>query len=311
MNKKAALQISFALLFAVIVGGFILFLTIYGVTKVKDTGSETKSAVTAKEIQTLLNPLETGYESGITASISTTGETRIYNKCEEPNFNEVFGHQIIQIAQKTFDEWADPGIENKFSNKYLFSEKIIEGKKFLLFSKPFDFPFKIADMIYITSSEEKYCFVENVPENIAEEILELNQENLFLGGEQCSSSGTFVCFSDEPYCDISISYNIGSIRKEGSIYSFETDALMYAAIFAEKKIYECQVERLMGKIETLSSIYQSKERLISFCGLQSSPSLMILEGASNSYSEINDLYGFKSIIENVETSNRVARCKLW
>ena len=311
MNKKAALQISFALLFAVIIGGFILFLTIYGVTKVKDTGSETQSAVTAKEIQTLLNPLETGYESGITASISTAGETRIYNKCEEPGFDNAFGDQIIQIAQKTFDEWTNPGIENKFSNKYLFSEKIIEGKKFLLFSKPLDFPFKVADMIYITSSEEKYCFTGDVPEDIMDELEELNQENLLVDSSLCGPSDTFVCFSNDPNCDISVNYDLGRVEKNDKRLIFETDALMYAAIFAERDIYECQVERLMGKIETLSLIYQSKEGLISFCGLQSSPSLMRLEGASNSYSELNDLYEFKSIIRDVEASNRGAKCRLW
>src|SRR3989344_2803023 len=49
--------------------------------------------------------------------------------------------------------------------------------KFYIFSKPFEFPFKVSDLIYLTSENEKYCF-DNAPENIAEEILQLNQGNL-------------------------------------------------------------------------------------------------------------------------------------
>jgi hypothetical protein len=310
MNKKAALQMSFAWLFAIIVGGFILFLTIYGVTKVKDTGSETKSAVTAKEIQTLLNPLETGYESGVTASISTAGETRIYNKCEEPDFDDAFGNQIIQIAQKTFDEWTDPGIENKFSNKYLFSEKIIEGKKFLLFSKPLDFPFKVADVIYITSAEEKYCFTENVPDHIIDELEELNQENLLVDSALCGSSDTFVCFSNGPDCDIEVNYNLGRVEKNGRRLIFETDALMYAAIFAEKDIYECQVERLMNKFNILLSLYLKKGEFAA-CSSTIGSSLSSLQGDMNLYSSSIDLYLIKQKVDDLETENKLSTCRRW
>ena len=81
MNKKAYLQISFAWLFAIIVGAFILFLAIYGVTKLIKTEETTQEARTGKEISVLLNPLETSFETGKTTSLTLPIETRIYNKC--------------------------------------------------------------------------------------------------------------------------------------------------------------------------------------------------------------------------------------
>ena len=57
--KKGFLQISFAWLFAIIVGIFILFLAIYGVTKLINVGQYQIDSETAKNLGILLNPLET------------------------------------------------------------------------------------------------------------------------------------------------------------------------------------------------------------------------------------------------------------
>ena len=81
-SKKGFLQISFGWLFAIIVGGFILSLTIFAVTKVMKTEQTFSDAETGKNIGVLLNPLETSFETGKTSSIILPVETRIYNKCE-------------------------------------------------------------------------------------------------------------------------------------------------------------------------------------------------------------------------------------
>ena len=69
MNKRGFLQISFAWLFAIIIGAFILVLAIYASTKIIKTEQLSLDAKTAKEIGVLLNPLETGFETGKTTSI--------------------------------------------------------------------------------------------------------------------------------------------------------------------------------------------------------------------------------------------------
>ena len=121
---------SFAWLFAIIVGAFILFLAIYAATKIVNTEQTSLDAQAAKEIGVLLNPLETGFETGKTTSLRLPSETRIYNRC---NNNGVFGRQIIQISQKSFNEWSDTDVNVGFSNKHIFSEDYVEVKKFFIF----------------------------------------------------------------------------------------------------------------------------------------------------------------------------------
>ena len=132
MRKNGFLQISFAWLFALIVGGFILFLAIYASTSIVKTERTSIDASTAKEIGVLLNPLETGFETGKTNSITLPSETRIFNRC---NNNGFFGRQILKISQKNFNKWTDTNVNVGFSNKYIFSENYVQGKKFFLFSK--------------------------------------------------------------------------------------------------------------------------------------------------------------------------------
>ena len=78
--KKGYLQISFAWLFAIIVGGFILVLAIYTVIQIIDSENMVIDAKTGKEIGILLNPLETGFEEGKTSSFTVPVETRIFNE---------------------------------------------------------------------------------------------------------------------------------------------------------------------------------------------------------------------------------------
>jgi len=309
MDKKGFLQISFAWLFSIIVGIFILSLAIYGTVKFIQTEERTLDAKTGKEIGILLNPLETSFQNAQSSSLDFPTETRIYNKC---NNNFEFGRQIIQVSQKSFSKWTETDIDVGFSNKYIFSEIPVEGKKFYLFSKPFDFPFKVADLIYITSSLENYCFID-APEDIENEISMLNQKNLLT--ENCPDSSIEICFSGS--CDIKVNYNegdydsysYGSVKKGGETVDFRGDALMYAGIFSEKEIYDCQVKRLMQRIEKLSLIYSDKAIFISKVGCNSNVNLLELSNKAKDYS------GFSSItylVEEIkEKNNANGECRLW
>ena len=90
-NQKAYLQISFAWVFAIIAGIFILFLAIFAVTKFTKTEQTITETTTGKEIGVSLNALETGFEEGKTTFITLPVETRMRNEC---NNNGVFGRQV-------------------------------------------------------------------------------------------------------------------------------------------------------------------------------------------------------------------------
>ncbi len=309
MNKKGFLQISFAWLFAIIVGIAIISLAIYGVSKLIGTQEDIQGAKTSKEIGILLNPLETGFEEAKTNTIGFPVNTRMFNKC---SLEGSFGKQLIQISQKSFNEWTETDINVGFENKYIFSNEMIEGEKMIIFTKPFEFPFKIADLMYITSANKKYCF-KNAPEDIEEELSTLSIDNVILEGysedDECDEDMINVCFSNED-CDININYNRKSIDTKGGRVYFEGDVLMYAGIFSEKEVYECHLKRLMMRLDVLSTLYKEKIALTG-CGENLKPELNALISATQNFKGSQDLNQIKSLTDALKNRNRDLICKIF
>ncbi|MFH1787683.1 MAG: hypothetical protein ABH811_02750 [archaeon] len=305
MNSKAYLQISFAWLFAIIVGAVILFLAIFFVTKLIKTEQTISDAKTGKEIGFLLNPLEIGFESAKSITINFPTETRIYNKCRT---NGNFGRQLVQVSQKNFEKWTETDIDVGFSNKYIFSEEYTEGKDFYIFSKSFDFSFKITDIVYLTSQLQEYCFLD-APEKIQEELMFLNQKNLLI--ENCSDKSTRVCFRGGGNCDIRVEYGKKRILKNSEFVYFEGDALMYAGIFSDFDIYECQVKRLMQRTDNLAQLYHEKALFLSNKGCESNLDLVSLSNLANKLEDSSDLSLIKEFVEEIDYKNSIGDCRLW
>jgi len=306
IRNKGAIQIPFAWLFAIIVGIIILFLAIYASTKLIGTEQYTLDTVTAKRIGVLTNPLETGFESAEKNFMVLPTETRIYNLCSNSG---VFGEQGIKLSQKSFRKWPEPGAAVSFLNKYFFSEEISEGKEFYLFSKPFEFPFKVADVIIIIPKSKEYCF-EGAPDDIQEEIEDLEFENIKF--EDCSEGAKKVCFGDYG-CDIYVDYDNSYVDNENERVYFNNDALMYAGIFSDKDIYECQIGRLMKRTEQLALLYKDKSVFVSQRGCSSEMSnelLQLISGVSGVSSSI-DLMNVKLIADSIKDKNNLMECRLW
>lgn len=305
---KKGLQMSFAWIFGIIVGAFILFLAFFLAGKIIHVGETEINAKTGKEIGALLNPLETELETGRTTTLEFPAETRIYNKCDSDG---AFGKQKIEISQKSFGKWTETNIDASFYNKYIFSDDVVEGKKFYIFSKPFEFPFKVANVIYITSSLKKYCFID-APEEIEEEIKSMKQENFLT--DNCENANTEkVCFEFDSDCDIYVNYKSGYVEKESKKVYFETDTLMYGAVFSDKNIYECQLKRLMKRIGILALIYKDKSVLVAQQGCYSNLNndLLILNNLANKFEISADIFSMDDFVEDIENKNDLAVCKLW
>ena len=308
-NNRGALEISFGWLFAIIAGIVIIFIAIYLSSKLINVQQTTISAETGQQIGILLDPLETSFESAQTTSIIIPAETRINNICDSSGN---FGRQIIQLDQQSFNKWVKTDINVGFNNKYLFSEKQTEGKKFYIFSKPFSFPFKIADLMYITSADKRYCFFD-APDEINNEISELNQSNLIIGN--CSEGDIKICFGGEN-CDVNVDFNSYSVEKNGSSVYFggaDETALMYAAIFSDKNIYECQVKRLMLRVNEISSLYINKELITEKKGCDDNlgGDLGELSGLAKDLNNSQDLGIVKMKADIVDGDNNARRCLMW
>lgn len=298
---------SFAWMFAIIVGAFILFIAIYASSKVIDTGRESKAVQAGKEIGILLNPLETGFESGKTNSITMPVDTRIHNLCSD--FGN-FGKQGLKVSQKSFGDWSETDMQTDFPNKYIFSEDIVEGKEFYLFSKPLKFPYKLADLIYMSSEKRDYCFVE-APESIKRELQLLDQENIDTNcSENKLQNSIKVCFN-RGNCDIRVDYNGEKVFKKGEVLEFREDALMYAAVFGEPEIYECQLKRLVKRMKNLAELYKEKAVITSTKGCDYNINLDELISVANNYESSANLRALNNIVEEINKENSFAQCKLW
>ena len=313
MNKRGALEFSFSWIFAILVGAFILFMTIFAIVKMMDTFNQEKSTETAKTIGVLLNPLESGFESATKSLIKTQVETRIYPDCIAGTSSDYFGKQTISISEKTSsNKWSNLGKTISIQNKYIFSEDYVGGKNFYVYSKSLNFPFKIGDLLYLTSNSSSYCFID-APERIEDEIENsLGAQNIFF--ENCPEESIRVCFSTSANCNVIVRENQKSVRKNGEIVYYEGDALMYAAIFSSKEIYECQLIRLMKRGEQLSLIYQKKSDFLYGkigCLPEISTDLIYLRQKERALESSSDLFSLVNTVETIEIKNSNMECRLW
>ena len=93
---------------------------------------------------------------------------------------------------------------------------------------------------------------------------------------------------------------------------FETDALMYAAIFSNKATYECQVKRLMQRIEQLSYIYKDKANALTTkgCDPTLNPYLSNLINSAAGLSDSSELYTMRNLVDEIESKNK-GGCRLY
>jgi len=302
MNKKA-LEMSFNWIFAIIVGAVILFLAIYFVGKIISTGRYQQDSLVAKELSSLTNPLGTGFAETSKAVIDLKLDTRIFNDCSSVGN---FGKSILSATTRSGigKEWGDKGVEQELQSKYIFSEKVEEGKKLYVFTREFNMPFYVSDIMVFTS--KNYCFI-NIPYDFENEFVNINAGNLKVGN--CTLSDIQVCFNQD--CDISIDTYEQSVTKNGSKVYY-TGELIYAAIFSDKETYECNIKRLMKRISHLTLIYQDKIDIINemcFSGL--GPELQGLDSMAKSLNSSIDLGQVESSAFALDYKNDYAGCQLY
>ena len=274
MRNKNALEFGFEWLFAVMIGGLVIFLAIYAASKFIETGNLQKGSEVGKEIGILLTPFETGLEIEKTNKITTKEETTIYNDCSsEGNF----GVQKISAGVKSGfgDKVVKPGAISTYKNRYLFSESSVTGKEFYVLSKLFEFPFKVGDLIIVWSEKQKYCFVDlgSYPE-VKEDIKELRLKNILnvSSTRDCPADSKKVCFGGtDRECDILVNGNSAAHRESGGdkvVYYSSTDnnALLYAAIFSKPELYDCQIKRLMKRALNIAKLYKDKSGFLEIRG---------------------------------------------
>jgi hypothetical protein len=327
-NKKA-IAMPFEWIFAMIIGGIILFIAIYAVVHFMSTGQAQSNTKTAAELEGYLSPYETGLGSGISDEIHFSAQSKlIFEQCEANN-NKPFGMQSFAFTEKMFGKYGKESNKINIYSKYIFTNESVEGKDFYIVSVPYSMSYKISDLILIYSG--KYCFY-NAPEEIEDfsDSLQLKNVN-FSGPDNPNCTGIHVCFnSNSEKCDIKVSgeclgdcesdYDYGKVEKydkNGKLVStvYYSGNLLYGAIFSSNHIYECNVIRLMNKFNELGKVYLDKIKIIESKGCSSNVELKLntaMEMANNLQSSqgLINLYSQIKDIQNMNGATTLA-CRLY
>ena len=258
MRNKSGV-FNFVWLFAIIAGAAILVLAVYGAMKAGDVQRFQTDSEIAKSISVLMDPLQSGFAEGSHGKISFTQETRINNDCSFVDF----GSNDVSVSTRSGvgEAWVPAGVASSMPNKYVFSGERNSGKDFYVFSKSFEFPYKVADLIFMTTG--KYCFL-GAPEDLVDDVVAMRVPNIEV--ENCSYDAVKVCFGYGNDCNITVvgtssSYEVGTVEKDGESLIYVGD-FMYGAIFADEDIYECNVRRLMYRTGMIADVYLEKADLM-------------------------------------------------
>ncbi|MGD2072170.1 MAG: hypothetical protein PVG65_01605 [Candidatus Thorarchaeota archaeon] len=314
-KNKRGFEFSFAWLFSIIVGAVILFLAIYGAMRFVKVGEYTVGTETAKALSIFFEPMETGLAAGKSDVVTLREETRVYNDCQK-----------ISLSSKMFrGEWSERSEAIDIGNKYVFSNDTEEGERFYLFSKPFEMPWKVSELIFFNS--DSYCFVDS-PDFVEREVSGLNLQNVKLD-DSCIGDEIRVCFSGRGGggCDVIVrepiegdefdGYEYGVVEKEGERLWYIGDSLMYAAIFSSPDIYECNVQRLMIRLKKQALLFKEEaDFLVTRCGTLPLTGLDLIAEEAGDFEdarlgEFEGLVSIKIIADQVDRENENAECNLW
>jgi hypothetical protein len=301
MKRKKAIAMSFNWIFAIVAGGFILFLAIYGAGKFIRTSEQATYTETAASLTAVFDPLETGLASGKAHSIGFKKDSKIFFDCNS-KLNPPFGKQYISFSEKTLgDTYGERGGKVSIVNKYLFADDIVEGKSVYIFSKPFFMPFKVADLNMVISGSEEYCF-HDAPESVREDLESLNLNSIIFVNETNECEGTDVCF-ERSGCDIVVEDDHVKKRRERMYY---TGDMIYAAIFSSPDIYECNFKRLKNKFNEVAKIYTKKIEIMERQGCLPTIGAKLQALIDREVHSSSDILEFNAAIEEIDSINRLS-----
>lgn len=324
-KHKKAISMPFEWIFAMLIGGIIIFIAVYAAVKGFEGGIRDINTRVIARLESYLSPYETGLGSGQTGEIHFSASSTMYfDQCDENDYNSrPFGSQTISFTQKMFRQNQKQGEYIPLVSKYVFANETIEGKDFYIASLPFFMGYKVSDLILIYSN--KYCFVQ-APNEIKEQVDDLQLKNIIFSDEIDNCTGIKVCFDfDNKACKIKVYPNDDGNYESGRVEAYSKKKelyevhymgnLLYGAIFSYENLYECNVKRLMNKFRELGNVYLEKIKIIEIKGCSSNIAgklASVMQGADELESS-RALLELSSEIEDIQKINDAAQegCRLF
>lgn len=288
----------FAWIFAVIVGAVILFLAFYFIGTHLLGERMKHETIEAQAFEMIMNPLSyLGNLGAVTATpLKLTEKAELVIDCKSPSSETELGWNSIEVITERKKERKEPVIRKAY-DKYLYADITGEEVKTLQsLTATFDMPWRVADLTMLWSIKKNYCFVE-APDRIINKLGNTTETSLDIKSISfcnntnmpgcCPLGSTIVCFpkaeEDDYNCEITVS--LTTVKKDGLRLFYigleddkSRDALLYAAIFSNKTLYDCNLRRLAKRLSLQTKIYL-KKAADGDCG--DAPSLKQLQTAAN------------------------------
>jgi hypothetical protein len=258
IGKKGFIE--FGWIFALIVGALVLFFAFYFIGTKMSESKTGQGLVSENTLDIILNPFSSFGSLGATSSKEITLQRK-----ERTNFSCTvdvgFGYDGILSA-------TNPGVRmavKKVYDKYIFSEDSIYSKNLQVISKPFNMPWRAADLIYLFSRDRDYCFVGMRGSSTEEEFGSGNTGmniSSFKFVDEKSDCGNSITVCSNSACDIELDFEYSRIVKGSKEFPFIDDSTMYAAIFSDYDSYSCNMKRVAQKIRFEIEVYRNKARTL-------------------------------------------------
>lgn len=249
-----------------LVGAIIIIFAIVFVGKVGIVEQQKQNVVVAKYLDLFFNPF---------ASIGAIAEG-FGKRVELPyeinaEFRCVGGEERVIVGSGN-----KRGYE-KLEN-FVYSPSRLKTKELSVFSKPFNLPFRVTDLIFVFDTSHQFCLLydDDFSKSIVDSVVEDVSDNLgdadnFVKCKTlncCQPDARVISFKSRAIqgeAEVTISdesngrFDYGRIFfSDGKNIPFVGFPLVEAAVFSDYEIYSCNFQRLMKKISAISEIYQGK-----------------------------------------------------
>ena len=266
MNKKA-FEIQFNWLFVLVAGTAIIIFFIVLVTRHKDISETSAKADVLKSIESIITA----------ASVSTD----TVNVLDITNSNIEVGCNRVSIG----------GVSRQYQKLILFAPTLIKGNKLITHTLAFNAPYRVTNLLYITSPQIRYIIIGSSNSEFAKEInkslpIELKKE-IYKSIPDIKNLNNykvrFIVFEDfdvedidltnlerMPNSDVTAIKIIGDINK-GEIEFYEKDGTSWlqqensfyfgkssliGAIYSDTlENYECNMENVFSRINLVTQVY--------------------------------------------------------
>jgi hypothetical protein len=283
MKKKSQLAIPFHWVFILIAGAIILLFFVTMIYRQKAAAEEKITITLISDIEEIFVGAGSGEEEAV--HIIDIPKTEFEFICDDAT-------GVSEYSIK------GTGVPRQTPTEAIFSPNLVKGKQLVLWSLPWSFPFKITNLMMVSSSDVRYVIFHNpnvedtaidmkndIPDPLTVDLMTnindpLDTSNykikfVFIGVDPLTVDlSANQGLRNKPDKDVSAikaeSNFIRFYKKQGSRFtadknalyltSFnEKDALYYAAIFAEDAgMYSCGLKKMLERLKLVGEIYKER-----------------------------------------------------